>query len=51
MPEESLQAALACPSAIAVHDDRHMLRHALRIQTAVHHGLIGGQFMNSAGIE
>jgi hypothetical protein len=51
MSKKPLQAALASPSAIAVHDDRHVLRHPLRVETAVHPCLIRGQFMNSAGIE
>jgi hypothetical protein len=51
VPEESLQAPFTRPAPIPVHDDRHMMRQALRIQTAVRRCLVGGQFMNSAGID
>ncbi len=51
VPKESLQAALSCPAPIAVHNDGDVVGQPLRIETAINRCLIGGQFMNSAGIK
>ena len=35
MAQETPEAALACPAAVAVHDDGYVLRQASRIQLAI----------------
>jgi hypothetical protein len=42
MPEKSLEAALAGPAPVAVHDDGYVLRQASRIQLAID-GLLFGR--------
>jgi hypothetical protein len=40
--EEALEAALACPASVSIHDDGNVLRQASGIQLAVDSLLFGG---------
>jgi hypothetical protein len=51
MAQEALQAALACPAAIAVHDDGYVVGQTLRVKAVVNRRFVRRQLMNTAGIE